>query len=297
MYSRTFRSTLYLAVVVFAAGACASASSSNATVSGTVTDPSGAAVTAASLSLHQVAGSAVLTATSDCTGRFSFTGVAPGEYLLDASARGLNIVRTETVSVAPGEEKELAIHLAISAVETRVSVTAANEPQSVDQVSKALDVVSVQDAERRGIFSVADAIRFLPGLRVSTRGGPGTFTTIQTRGLRVTDTAVLIDGFPFRDPTSIQDEASAYIGDLLLVDASRIEVLRGSGSSLYGTNSMSGTVNIITDSGGGPAHGEIDMQGGGLGLFRGRARVAGGLLNNRSCTLWLVVGKVQIDRL
>ena len=86
---------------------------------------------------------------------------------------------------------------------------------------------------------------------------------------------MLIDGFRFRDPTSIQGDASAYIGDLLLVDASRIEVLRGSGSSLYGTNSMSGTVNIITDRGGGVAHGDLDVQGGGLGLFRGIVRWAG----------------------
>jgi iron complex outermembrane receptor protein len=280
VYSKIFRSVLNFAAVLFAAGACLFASST-ATVSGTVTDPAGAAVSGASVSLHQVAGSALLVANSDATGHFSFTNVAPGEYLLDASARGLSIGKTEVVTLAPGEERELVIHLVISAVETQVSVTAASEPQSLDQVSKALDMVNVPDAERRGIISVADAIRFLPGLRVSTRGGPGTFTTIQTRGLRVTDTAVLIDGFPFRDPTSIQDEASAYIGDLLLVDASRIEVLRGSGSSLYGTNSMSGTVNIITDSGGGPAHGDVDLQGGGLGLFRGVARLAGGLLNNR----------------
>ena len=65
------------------------------------------------------------------------------------------------------------------------------------------------------------------------------------------------------------------------MDASRIEVLRGSGSSLYGTNSMSGTVNIITDRGGGVAHGDLDVQGGGLGLFRGIVRWAGGALNSR----------------
>ncbi len=146
---------------------------------------------------------------------------------------------------------------------------------------KRSNVVNADEAEQRGLFSVSDALRFVPGLQISTRGSPGTYTTIQTRGLRVTDTAVLIDGFPFRDPTSIQDEASAYIGDLLLVDSTRIEVLRGSGSSLYGSNAMSGTVNILTDSGGEPLHADIDVQGGGLGLFHGVARVAGSSWNNR----------------
>ncbi len=194
---------------------------------------------------------------------------------------GLSISEPETIALRSGENKELPIHLVVSAVRTQISVTAAGEPQTVDQVSKALDIVNAADAEQRGIFSVADAIRFVPGLRVSTRGSPGTFTTIQTRGLRTYDTAVLIDGFRFRDPTGTQGDASAYIGDLDLVDTSRIEVLRGSGSSLYGTNSMSGTINIITDSGGSPAHGDVDLQGGGLGLFRGVARVADGVLDNR----------------
>jgi iron complex outermembrane receptor protein len=252
-----------------------------ATLRGTVVDSTGAAVTGATINLHQVAGSGLLTARSDAAGQFSFAEVAPGEYLLDASTRELSVLKPVPLGLAAGENRNVSVTLAVSAVRTQVSVTAAGVPQSVDQVSKQLDIVSASEAEQRGIISVSDAIRFVPGLRVSTRGGPGAFTSIQTRGLRVTDTAVLIDGFPFRDPTSVQNEASAYLGDLLLVNSSRIEVLQGSGSSLYGSNAMSGTANIITDTGGGPAHGDIDLQGGGLGLFRGVARAAGGALGNK----------------
>ncbi|MFL6354882.1 MAG: TonB-dependent receptor domain-containing protein [Bryobacteraceae bacterium] len=281
MYFRFLRSILQGMAAFLLAAVSLFSALDPAGVTGNVIDPSGAAVSGASVSLHQVAGAARITTASDNTGRFLFRDIVPSDYLIDASAPGLTITKPEIVSVAAGERKDITIQLAVSALKNEVSVTAASEPQAADQVSKALDVVNVDDAERRGLFSMADAIRFVPGLRVSTRGSPGTLTTIQTRGLRATDTAVLIDGFRFRDPTSIQGDASAYVGDLLLVDASRIEVLRGSGSSLYGTNSMSGTVNIITDSGGGPAHGDVDVQGGGLGLFRGLARVAGGALNHR----------------
>ncbi|HEX4231990.1 MAG TPA: TonB-dependent receptor [Bryobacteraceae bacterium] len=252
-------------------------------VSGTVYDPSGSLVSAASVTLHQVAGSALLTATSDHSGHFAFTDVAPGQYLLEASAPGLVVSHPETITIGSPSSpaKELALHLVVSAVKTQVSVTAAGEPQSVDEISKALDVVTAQDAEARGLFQVADALRLVPGLRISTRGSPGAYTTIQTRGLRITDTAILIDDFPFRDVTSVQDEASAYIGDLTMVDVSRVEDLRGSGSSLYGSNAMSGVVNIITGPGGGPIHGELDVQGGGLGLFHGVADVSGGAFRNR----------------
>ena len=73
---------------------------------------------------------------------------------------------------------------------------------------------------------LSDALRWVPGLRVSTRGGPGSFTAIETRGLRVTDTAVLLDGFRLRDPTGVQGDASALLGDVFIVDASRAEVSR-----------------------------------------------------------------------
>ncbi len=269
-----------LCVVAVLIAGCRLSGAEKAMVNGTVTDPSGAVVVNAQVTLHQVTGSAVLRANCDKQGKFSFEDVAAGDYLLDASAPGLSAAEVRSVHV-DGESQTVPIRLVASTVKTQISVTAADAPQSVDQVSKALDVVTAESAEQRGIFSVADAIRFVPGLRVSEHGGPGSFTTIQTRGLRVTDTAVLIDGFPFRDVTSVHDEASAFIGDLMMVDTSRIEVLRGSGSSLYGSNSMSGTVNIITDAGGGPLHGDVDVQGGGLGLFRGLAQMTGGVKENR----------------
>ena len=50
----------------------------------------------------------------------------------------------------------------------------------------------------------------------------------------------------------------------------------GSGSSLYGTNAIGSVINIVTDEGGGPTHGSVLLEGGGLGLFRGRAQIAGG---------------------
>ncbi len=257
------------------------ANSDYSALNGTISDPSGAPVPLATVRLHQLAGSAVIATQSDPRGRFTFATVTPGEYLLEATAPGLALPQPQTVILEPDERKSVSLNLVVSAFRTQVSVTAADGPQSLDQVSKALDIVSAADAESRGIYSISDALRFLPGLRVATRGGPGDFTSIETRGLPEQDTAVLIDGFRFRDPTSIQGDATAYIGDLFLVDSTRIEVLRGSGSSLYGTNSVGGTVNIITDPGGGPFHGDLDLQGGGLGLFRGVARIAGSADENR----------------
>jgi iron complex outermembrane receptor protein len=275
MVSKYTRILFILSAVAFAYAA------DTANISGTVIDPSGASVPHAKVNLRQIAGAGVISTETNNLGAYNFSGVAEGTYLLDASAHGLALARPLTITVYPGAVNRSDLRLVVTAISAQVSVTAAGEPQSVDEISKQLDVVGASEVEQRGLFSVADGVRYLPGVRVSTDGGPGQFTEIQTRGLRYIDTSVLIDGFRFRDPTAPQADASAFLGQLFLTDTSRIEVLQGSGSSLYGTQSMAGAINVITDRGAGPIHGDVDAQGGGLGLFQGVARVAGGALSNR----------------
>ena len=106
-------------------------------------------------------------------------------------------------------------------------------------------------------------------------------TNIRIRGLRTQDTAVLVDGLRLRDAGGIQGDASGLLPDLLFTNASRVEVLNGAGSSLYGTNATGGVVNILTDDGGGRTRGSVLAEGGSLGSLRGRAQVAGAGLGDR----------------
>ncbi len=255
--------------------------SNGASVTGTLTDSSGAIVPGASITLHPIAGTSSIGAVSDAQGKYAFEHLAAGEYYIDAQAKSLVLKSPVNLTLISGQDKRVDLVLIAAAVQARVTVTGADSSQPLDANSKALDIVDVAEAQERGLFSVSDALRMLPGLRVVSRGGPDSFTTIDTRGLPVDDTAVLIDGYRFRDVTAIQGDASAYLGDLMLVDSARIEVLHGSGASLYGTNSVGGTLNVITDTGGGPVHGDIDVQGGGLGLFQGSAKIAGGAMNSK----------------
>src|SRR5262249_6018510 len=114
-----------------------------------------------------------------------------------------------------------------------------------------------------------------PGLRVRQQGEPGTISSLRIRGLRNQDTSVLIDGMRIRDAAAPQGDASGILSGLAVTNISRIEVLRGSGSSLYGSNAIGGVVNLVTDEGGGPFHGELLLEGGSLGTFRGRMRLSG----------------------
>src|SRR6185503_2461909 len=112
------------------------------------------------------------------------------------------------------------------------------------EVGKAVDAIDADELTRRNEFSLAEALRILPGIRVKTTEGPGSFTKIQTRGLRAQDTAILIDGMRFHDAGSPQNDATGFLGSMILSDTDRIELVRGSGSSLYGSNALGGVVNL-----------------------------------------------------
>jgi len=259
----------------------ASAQSGTTTITGHVKDPQGASLPGATVTLYSRERTSSLRTTTDSTGNYRFEKLAPGEYLIEAEAQGFASVSAQQVTVERGKTATLDISLELSSVRSTVVVTASDTPQPVDEVSKAVTVVEKQDIDDRDEFAIAESLRTVPGLRVQQLGGPGTFTSIKTRGLRSEDTAVLIDGLRFRDAAATQGDASGFLEDMIVTDIGRIEVLRGSGSSLYGSNAIGGVINLITDEGGGPIHGSLLAEGGGLGFFRGRGQVAGGSHNNR----------------
>ncbi len=168
------------------------------------------------------------------------------------------------------------IALRLASVRDEVLVTASSTPQTSDEVSRSTTVIDREEADDRDSASLADAVDLTPGLHIERLGGPGALTLFHLRGLRPEDTAILVDGLRLRDASDTQADASGLIEDLLFTDADRIEVLRGSGSSLYGTNAIGGVVNVITDPGGGRTRGNLLLEGGSLGSMRARAQVAGG---------------------
>src|SRR6267378_1387320 len=253
---------------------------STTAIRGHVKDPQGASLPGATVKLYARERTFSLTTTTDSTGTYRFEKLAYGEYLVEAEAEGFASGSAQRVTVGRGQAATLDIPLELAGVRSTVVVTASDTPQSVDEVSKAVTVVDRQEIDERDESAIAESLRTVPGLRVQQLGGPGSFTSIMTRGLRNEDTAVLIDGLRFRDAAATQGDASGFLEDLIVTDVSRVEVLRGSGSSLYGTNAIGGVVNLVTDEGGGPFHGNVLGEGGGLGMFRGRGQFAGGSRSN-----------------
>jgi vitamin B12 transporter len=252
-----------------------------ASVTGTVKDPQSRPVPGAALTLFSRTGAAGGTTTSDSQGTYRFEGLPEGDYLLRASAAGFSLFLAEDIHLGAGATETREIHLEIAGLNEQVVVTASSTPQAPEHVSKAVTVIDRSEADTRDAFNLSDVVDLAPGVRVQQLGGPGAFTSIQMRGLRTEDTAVLVDGLRLRDASATQADASGFIEDLLFTDAGRVEVMRGSGSSLYGTNAIGGVINVITNEGGGRTRGSLLLEGGSLGTFRGRAQLSGGLLNDR----------------
>lgn len=252
-----------------------------ASVTGQVQDQQGARVANAAVTLVSETGDAQWNTNTNQSGAYNFQNVAPGDYLLESHASGFASYRLEHVKVDAGSALDLKLTLQLGAVQQEISVTASSTPQSVDQVSKALSIVSQSSMEDRDVYSLGAAVVLTPGVRVNTEGGPGAFTEIRLRGLPPQDTSVLVDGLRLRDPSGTQADATSLLDDFVMADTSHIEVLRGSGSSLYGTNAIGGVVNVLTDQGGGPTRGTLLLEGGSLGTFRGTATLDTGTKDDR----------------
>lgn len=249
-------------------------------LAGRVLDPQGGVVPQAELLLYErTGGGQVREGNAGPDGQYVFDDIPGGQYVLEGRASGGSLSGSAVVTVAG--DQALDLELAVSGIAAEVVVTASSTPLAVQEVAKVVDVIDSEEIALRNELSITEALRTLPGIRVQTLRGPGSFTTIQTRGLRGHDTALLIDGMRFRDAASPQGDATGFYANLTTVDTERIEVLRGSGSSLYGSSAMAGVINVTSRTGAGAPEGDLLIEGGGLGLMRTVPSIRGGLANDR----------------
>jgi vitamin B12 transporter len=244
-----------------------------------VHDPQGAAVAEARVNVYPRGASTAIQGQPAEPGSYRALLPAGGSYVVQVEAEGFRNV-SKVVSIREGQSAAEDVGLEIAGVNSTVLVTAADAAQTVDQITKAITVIDSKEIVDRGEYSIPSVVATAPGIQIRNGGGIGQFTQIRTRGLRPDATAVLIDGMRFRDTASPQTDATAFASNLNFISSDRVEVLRGSGSSLYGTNAAGGVINIVTDPGGSPTHGMIQAEGGSLGFARGRAQIGGASLRN-----------------
>jgi len=156
-----------------------------------------------------------------------------------------------------------------------VVVTATRIEIPLSLVGKATSLISEQEIEQPNVTTLAEALQAVPGLLVSQQGGPGTLVSFKIRGLDSEYTQILIDGLPVRNPSDPQGSAVEFMDDILVEIIERIELVRGSSSTLYGSDSVGGTINIITKKGMETPELFASFEGGSLATFQEAAGARG----------------------
>ena len=245
-------------------------------ISGLVNDENGANIAGASVQLRSREGTQLF-ATTESSGRYAFKNLAPGDYVVEVSAKGFAVFSSNTLTVKRGQNLVQDVRLSVEGVSENVVVTATGSVQRVDETSKAVSVLDQNAIEAKHDLTLSETLRGIPGLRVQQQGSIGALTTLRLRGDRNFDTALLLDGLRVRDGSDINGSAVSVLTDLLPAGLDRVEVLRGSGSSIYGTNAIGGVINLVPTIGSGSRHFDLGFDGGNLGVFRERFQGSGSL--------------------
>lgn len=156
------------------------------------------------------------------------------------------------------------------AEEPEIIVTATRTATSTDDLPAAITVIDAQDARARGQITLDQALEGVPGLQAPRTGPIGQQTSIFSGGFESNHTLVLFDGVRLDDTATPEGVFDA--GQDLLGDASRIEVVQGPMSALYGSAALGGVINVLP-------------RRGGEGAFNPRLEAAAGSFNTLTATL------------
>lgn len=156
----------------------------------------------------------------------------------------------------------------------QVVVTAGRAADKLSETPVSMTVIDAQTLRQRQVVVISDLLSRTPGVTVTRNGGVGGSTQVRIRGAETDQTAVLIDGVKLNDPSAT---GGGYnFATLLAGDISRIEVLRGPQSTLWGSQAIGGVVNMITQTPDGPLAGNATVEGGSRATAYARVGVGAG---------------------
>ncbi|BAV64619.1 TonB-dependent receptor plug domain-containing protein [Sphingobium cloacae] len=152
-------------------------------------------------------------------------------------------------------------------------VTAFRTPVAWDKIASSITVLDQQAIEQAQPLAITDILVRTPGVSLSRNGGYGTATSIRIRGADAGQSVMVIDGVRISDPSSI---AGGYgFSNLFADDISRIEILRGPQSILWGSDAIGGVVNVQTARAAKALEGSFSFEGGSRDTINARAAVGG----------------------
>jgi outer membrane cobalamin receptor len=233
-----------------------------------VVDPEAAAVSGAELILSRngnLSPVSIQSTAADGTAVVAFA--ASGEYQLRVLAPGF---AAEQISLT-GSESPITVSLRLASSTETVVVTATRTPAPEQETGASVSVVDRDQLVRMQAFAASDLLRFLPGAIVATAGQPGGIASLFVRGGDSRYNKIMVDGVPIDDPGGTVD-----LGVVPLEEADRVEFLRGTQSTLYGSDAMTSVAQIWTRTGSTPVPRlQIGADGGNFSTAHGYGSLSG----------------------
>lgn len=212
---------------------------------GRVADRSGAVLAGATVRLMNVATGEESSTLTDADGRFTFRDLRIGIYRAIAGFTGFS-ENSQTVVIERADQSVSAqFALDLGSVRTEVTVAADRGARDTQLVPLRADTLTADTIYELSPVSTGDALAAAPGV---TLVGSGPFQVRpRLRGLDSTRVLVLVDGERLNNARTATNRAGVDVGLIDTASIESIEVLGGAGSVLYGTDALSGTINIITN--------------------------------------------------
>ncbi len=172
-----------------------------------------------------------------------------------------------------------------------IIVTATKIPEKRKDIPNAVTIMDKKDIQASGAKSIGELLANEPGIDWQTYGNyGGAAQEIHIRGMRGNATQLLVNGINVGSPSL----GIADIGKISIDNIERIEIVKGSGSLLYGSGAMAGTVNIITK---GPKRDKMDLKiGAGYGSQNTyRMAAENGMFVAGDFGYYLTAGRTETD--
>jgi vitamin B12 transporter len=129
-----------------------------------------------------------------------------------------------------------------------VVITSSRSEQNINDIGRSLSIISMEDIQNSVYTNVSELLSKKEGIYVVGTGQtPGSLQSLFLRGANSEHTMILIDGVRINNPSSTDNAIN--LAELSLANIERIEIVRGSHSTLFGSSAIGGVVNIITKKG------------------------------------------------
>lgn len=204
------------------------------TIHGIVIDPDRAAVPEGTVRLLTPDGVEVAHTFTDQQGKFSFSREC-GNCSVEVQLTGF---KTKRVPATPESQ---VIQLQLAPVQESIVVTPNRTETPASLVGSTTTVITKDEIDARQEATVSDLLQTVPGVTVNRSGGYGAVTSIFTRGGDSDYTKVLLDGIPLNQPGGLFDFST-----LTATNLDHIEIVRGPQSALFGSDAMTGVVQLFT---------------------------------------------------